>query len=45
MRCDALQGYLFSKSLDAELFAKRFLIGHSQTDAQGIHTLGRLGQA
>jgi diguanylate cyclase (GGDEF)-like protein len=45
MRCDALQGYLFSKPLTAELFAKRFLIGNSQTGAQGVDALGRLGQA
>ena len=45
IRCDALQGYLFSKPLDAELFAKRFLIGNSQTGAQGPHSVVRLGRA
>ena len=45
MRCDALQGYLFSKPLDAELFMKRFLTGNSQQGVKGIHTLGRRGQA
>jgi EAL domain-containing protein (putative c-di-GMP-specific phosphodiesterase class I) len=45
MHCDALQGYLFSKPLNAELFAKRFLTGNSQQGVQGIHTLGHLGKA
>lgn len=44
IRCDALQGYLFSKPLDADLFAKRFLIGNSQTGAQGPHSVVRLGR-
>ena len=45
MNCDALQGYLISKPLAAELFAKRFLVGNSRAGAQDAQGLGRLGHA
>ena len=45
MNCDALQGYLISKPLAAELFAKRFLAGNSRAGAQDAQGLGRLGHA
>jgi len=41
MGCDVLQGYLISKPLDAEHFAKRFLISNYQTDEQDSRALGR----
>ena len=44
MRCDVLQGYLISKPLAAELFAKRFLTRDSHAGTQDTQTLGRLGQ-
>jgi diguanylate cyclase (GGDEF)-like protein len=43
MDCDVLQGYLISKPLAAEMFAKRFLVGISQTGTHGPQVQGRLG--